>query len=288
MTSLAKHPTLAVLIIIISLLFYTELSKAWLTGRRFAVHSSSPQTTIATKSSLSKLVAVTLDNFTETSPPSRLATIRPDLEHTSSRSSWLDNLPWLAKPRTTIPNNEAEENESTVTYSAPELQVTSTANALQNFTTLNLTDPLMKACLFSRGKVYVTAKKGIIILVYNPGGFIYNRNSLSCEIEVTVSQNRVVVLETKFRREVCGFTAQFLIMDTSTRKTLSRSRCGMYVPKTFGISNSLTIYLKLPLVVMNKEHRVVFSFTELANIDKPGIELHYMTATSGEKLQAYS
>ena len=133
----------------------------------------------------------------------------------------------------------------------------------------------------------MSGKKGLITLVYDPGRFLFNRDFLSCEIEVVVSGDRTVVLETKFKRDECGFNAQFLIFDTATKRPLSRSRCGMYLPKAFGKSNSLTIQVTLPLLVLNKEHRVVFGFEEMATVDNPGIELYYVTATSGKTLARY-
>ena len=281
MAGFTHRAALAVMISIVIFLSRTNPSKAWLLSRRptTTVHSSSDSTTTAI-AKLFPQFGRTQSNLTDNDTQKFNVTLQPYVEQQPHKWVWTvtDKLNYLKT------DNQTKVNDSTKTL-PPDLNITTTATAstIQNFT-LNLTDSLMKKCFKTNGHFRVSAKEGIISMVYHPAAFFLNRDLMSCEVEVTVSPDHVAVLQIEVKPEGCGFLANFLVYDTSTKEPLSRSLCGLLLPKTFSKSNSLTIRAELPLMVAGSEHRVVFRFKGIAIADKPGIELYYLTTTSGETL----
>ena len=136
----------------------------------------------------------------------------------------------------------------------------------------------------TNGRFKVSAKEGLIFMMYNPGTLSISQYLLYCEVEVSVSRDRVVALRTISPQQTCGFGADFFIIDTASKRILSQTKCGSAVPKTFSVSSSLTIQVNLGSMVVGRDHRVAFRFKEVAVSEKPGMTLQYVTTTSGKTL----
>ena len=280
---------LAAMISVATFLSYTDLSKAWLLSRRSTAHSSSYSTTTTSNASSSAPnVRVEPGNVSESDTQISQGTMQPDSEqHPGARNNtglekWTSNDTDNSNDVKNRTENITENDSTNRLVPGFNVSTTTPANAyLQNFTTLNLTHPMMEHCLKTNGHLKVSAREGLVSMTFHPQQFMFIRDLMSCEVEVTVSQDSVAVLQIAVKRDGCGFTANFLIYDTLTKEPLSQAMCGLLVPETFSKSNSLTIQAKLPLMVTSREHNVVFRFKGMAVSKKPGIELHYLTATSG-------
>ena len=290
MAGLTVQSALTNTIVVVMFLSYANLSIAWLLSRRSSAHSSSFLTTTDNGKALPHFSRAQY-NFTNNGTHESKETTQPTVGQLTGKSNWFNKWPWpdTNKPTNTENKTKTEENDSSQTP-APDSNVTATAtttntNTVQNFTTLNITDPEMKKCFKSNGQYKVSAKEGLIFMVHKLEKFLFNRGYLTCQVQVTVSRDRLLVIETAFKIDTgCGFPAQFLIFDTVTQQPIARANCGVHVPDAFSQSNSLTIQVKLPLMITANEHRIAFRFKELAAAQKPDMELHYLTPTSGETL----